>query len=150
MTYSERWIVPWWWWPAAVGLATLVAAELHSGAPGSRAVVPYVTLLPLTVVLLAAGSRGRIRVQDDVLRVPGARIPLHHLGEAVALDREQLRRQTGPMADRRAFVVSRPWLHSAVRVLVTDPEDDTPYWVVGTRHPERLLAALGSRVVPQR
>ena len=150
MTYEERWIVPWWWWPAALGLAGLVAAELHSGAPGLRAVVPYATLLPLTVVLLAAGSRGRIRVRDGLLSVPGARIPLVHLGEAVALDREQLRRQTGPMADRRAFLVSRPWLHSAVRVMVTDPEDDTPYWVIGTRRPDRLLAALGSGVVPQR
>jgi hypothetical protein len=142
VTYEERWVVPWWWWPAALGLAGLVAAELHAGAPGSRAWLPYVVLLPLVLVLLAVGSRGRVRVVDAVLHVPGARIPLEHLGDAVALDREGLRRQTGPMADRDAFVVSRPWLHAAVRVMVTDPADDTPYWVIGSRNPERLLAAL--------
>jgi Protein of unknown function (DUF3093) len=143
-SYDERWIVPWWWWPSALGLAALVAAELHAGAPGTRAWLPYVVLLPLVLVLLAIGSRGRVHVRDGVLHVPGARIPLEHLGDAVVLDRESLRRQAGPMADRDAFLVSRPWLHSAVRLMVTDPDDDTPYWVVGTRHPEQLVAAVSA------
>ena len=149
-SYDERWVVPWYWWPSALGLATLVAAELHAGVPGTRAVLPYAVLLPLVVVLLAGGSRGRVQVRNGLLTVPGARIPLEHLGDGVALDRESLRRQAGPMADRDAFLVSRPWLHSAVRVMVTDPEDDTPYWIIGTRHPERLLAALagGSGALP--
>lgn len=140
--YDERLVVPWWWWPAGLGLAGLVAAEVHGGAPGLRSIAPYAVALPLVVLLLALGSRGRIRVGDDLLTVPGARIGLHHLGEVAILDRASLRLQTGPMADRRAFVVSRPWLHSAVRVLLTDPADDTPYWVIGTRHPEALAAAL--------
>jgi hypothetical protein len=29
-----------------------------------------------------------------------------------------------------------------VRIEVLDPDDPTPYWVVSTRHPERLIAAL--------
>jgi len=141
-TYTERWVVPALWWPGALGLAGLVAAELHGGAPGTRAVLPYAVLLPLTVLLLAAGSRGQIHVANGVLHVPGARIPVSALDHGVVLDREALRQQTGPMADTRAFVVSRPWLHSAVRLTVSDPQDPTPYWVVGTRHPEQLLSAL--------
>jgi hypothetical protein len=141
-TFRERWIVPPVWWPATLGLATLVAAELHSGAPGTRAVVPYVVLLPLSVALLARGSRGGITVTDGILHVPGARIPITHLSSGVALDREAFRLQTGPMADPAAFVVSRPWLHTAVRLMVDDPADPTPYWVVGTRRPDRLLAAI--------
>jgi hypothetical protein len=142
LSYEERLVVPWWWFLAALGLAALVAAEIHSGVPGTRAVLPYAIAMPLSVLLLALGSRGRIIVRDEVLHVPGARIPVAHLGDAVVLDRESLRRQTGPMADRRSFLVSRPWLHTAVRVMVTDPEDSTPYWVLGTRHPEQLIAAL--------
>ena len=141
-TYVERWIVPLVWWPCALGLATLVAAELHSGIPGVRAVLPYVVLLPLTALLLAAGSRGRITVADGVLHVPGARIPIALLADGVALDRESFRLQTGPMADPRAYVVSRPWLHTAVRLTVDDDADPTPYWVVGTRRPAALLEAM--------
>ncbi|MDT7537910.1 MAG: hypothetical protein QOI82_1495 [Actinomycetota bacterium] len=141
-TYRERWIVPLVWWPCALGLATLVAAELHSGAPGVRAVLPYAVLLPLTAVLLVTGSRGSITVVDGVLHVPGARIPIALLRDGVALDRESFRVQTGPMADARAYVVSRPWLHTAVRLTVNDPDDPTPYWVVGTRRPAELLEAM--------
>jgi hypothetical protein len=141
-TYRERWIVPLVWWPCALGLATLVAAELHSGAPGVRAFLPYAVLLPLTAVLLVTGSRGAITVTDGVLHVPGARIPIALLKDGVALDRESFRVQTGPMADPRAYVVSRPWLHTAVRLTVDDPDDPTPYWVVGTRHPAELLDAM--------
>ena len=141
-TYQERWIVPLVWWPCTLGLATLVAAELHSGFPGARAVLPYVVLLPLSVILLAAGSRGSVTVSSGVLHVPGARIPIRHLADGVGLDRESFRLQAGPMADPRAFVVSRPWLHTAVRLTVDDPDDPTPYWVVGTRRPAELLAAI--------
>lgn len=144
MTYRERWIVPLLWWPSTVGLAILVAAEIHGGAPGSRAVLPYAVLIPLSLILLASGSRGQLTVVDGTLHVPGARIPVSQLAGGVVLDREAFRQQTGPMADRRAFVVSRPWLHAAVRVSVTDPADPTPYWVVGTSRPQQLLAALSA------
>ena len=141
-TYRERWIVPVVWWPCALGLATLVAAELHGGAPGLRAWLPYTVLLPLTAALLVLGSRGSITVAEGVLHVPGARIPVRYLSDGVALDRESFRVQTGPMADPHAFVVSRPWLHTAVRLTVDDAADPTPYWVVGTRRPADLLAAI--------
>jgi hypothetical protein len=41
--------------------------------------------------------------------------------------------------------VTRGWLAQSVRVQVEDPEDDTPYWLVGTRRPEQLAAALQRR-----
>ena len=128
---------------AALTLSGLVAAEISSVTPGNR-LLPYLVLLPLTLLLLANGSRGSLRVEGAVLHVPGARIPIAQLDHGVVLDREAFRQQTGAMADPRAFVVSRPWLHNAVRLMVDDPADPTPYWVVGTRHPEQLLAALGA------
>jgi hypothetical protein len=139
--YLERWIVPLIWWPAALGLGVLVAAEVAGVTPGSRA-VPFLVVLPVTAALLALGSRGSIRVDAGVLHVPGARIPIARLDHGVVLDREAFRQQTGPMADPRAFVVSRPWLHTAVRLMLDDPDDPTPYWVVGTRRPQELLKAL--------
>ena len=141
--YDERLAVPWWVWPAGLALAVLMAAQLHGGGSGfARAVLPYL-LLPL----LAAGgllvlSRGRVRVSDGVLHVPGARVPLSAVGGVAALDREATRRLRGPLAHPLAFVATRPWLPLAVRVDLADPDDDTPYWLVGTRSPEALAEAL--------
>jgi len=45
-------------------------------------------------------------------------------------------------ADARAFLLLRPYLRRAVMVPVQDPADPTPYWLVSTRQPERLVRAL--------
>ena len=145
VTYEERLTAPPWVWAAVLSVALVSAAALHGGAPGWRSVVPYVVLLPLAVAGLLAASRGRVRVADGVLHVPGARIPLDHLGGVTPLTREGTRRVRGPLAEPRAYVVTRGWLAESVRVQVEDPEDDTPYWLVGTRRPQELAAALQRR-----
>ena len=141
-TYEERLVAPPWVWLAVLVVALVSAAAVHSGSPGWRAVVPYAVLLPAAVVLLLATSRGRLRVVDGVLHVPGARIALDQIGSVTPLSREGTRRVRGPLAEPRAFVVTRAWLTESVQVQIVDPEDDTPYWLVGTRSPGELAAAL--------
>ncbi len=140
--YEERLVAPPLWWLGGLGVAVMLAAGLHGGGSGARSVVPYVVLPLLVLGALAQASRGWVRVADGVLHVPGARIPLTHLGGVTPLDREQTRRQRGPLAEPRAYVTNRPWLARSVRVQVEDPEDDAPYWLVGTRDPLALAAAL--------
>lgn len=142
MTYDERLVAPPRFWLGGLGVALLVAAGLHAGEGGARAVVPYVLAPAGALVVLAVMSRGRVRVADGVLHVPGARIPLAHVGSVTPLDREGTRQVQGPLAEPRAFLVTRPWLSGSVRVQVDDPQDDTPYWLVGTRDPAALAAAL--------
>lgn len=140
--YDERLVAPPLWWLSGMGLAVLLAAAVHSGGDGLRAWLPYAVLPPAVLVGLAALSRGRIRVADGVLHVPGARIPVAVTGGVAVLDREATRKVRGPLAEPRAYVASRPWLAQSVRVQVEDPEDDTPYWLVGTRRPQALARAL--------
>ena len=140
--YEERLVAPPSWWLGGLALSVMLAAGIHSGGDGLRAVLPYL-LVPLVVLgTLAYASRGRVRVADGVLHVPGARIPLTHTGGTTPLDRDATRKVRGPLAEPRAYVATRPWLPRAVRVQVEDPEDDTPYWLVGTRDPVALAAAL--------
>ena len=145
VAYDERLTAPLWVWAAVLSVAGVSAAALHGGAPGWRSVLPYAVLLPAAVAGLLWASRGRVRIAGGVLHVPGARIPLDHLGGVTPLTREGTRRVRGPLAEPRAYVVTRGWLSQSVRVQVEDPEDDTPYWLVGTRRAEELTAALQRR-----
>lgn len=140
--YEERLRAPLWVWAAVLGVSLVVAVTLHAGAGGARAVVPYAVVPPLAAAVLLLRSRERIRVADGVLHVPGARIALDQLGGVTPLDEEGTRRLRGPAADPRAYVATRAWLSRSVQVRVEDPADDTPYWVVGTRDPQALTAAL--------
>lgn len=140
--YRERHVVPARGALAVLVVAGLAALELHGGAGGWRAVLPYAVILPASVLGLVLLSRGEVRVEDGVLHVPGARAPLSAFGPAEALEGPALRRVLGPESDTSAWVAVRPWHRRAVRLPVTDPEDDTPYWVVGTRRPVALIDAL--------
>ena len=99
-------------------------------------------ILPVAVALLGLLSRGQVRVADGVLHVPGARAPLSAFGAPEVLEGPALRRALGPEADPLAGVAVRPWHRRAVRLPVVDPEDDTPYWLVGSRRPLSLVEAL--------
>jgi hypothetical protein len=140
--YAERLIVPWWLWGAALALAAMLSAEVYLGAPGHATWVPYLILLPLTAVALAVVSRIRVAVEGGELRVDDARLPVRYVSEVGVLDAAARREALGPRADRYAFVVQRPWVSRAVLVVLNDPEDPTPYWVISARRPERLAEAL--------
>lgn len=140
--YNERLTVPRWWWPMAVGVAALLGAEIHAGYGGLRAVLPYVGVGLLALGGLAALGRGRVRVAGGELLVLDARLPLGVVGDVRVLDRLQTRRVVGRYADPTAFHVTRSWIPGSVWIEVVDPADDTPYWVVSSRHPERLAGTL--------
>lgn len=142
LRYRERLVVPLRGVAAVLLVAAVAAVEIHGGAGGWRAVLPYAVILPAAVGGLVLLSRSEVRVEGGVLHVPGARAPLTAFGPGEALEGPALRRVLGPEADTSAWVAVRPWHRRAVRLPVTDPDDDTPYWVVGTRRPVALLDAL--------
>ena len=141
-TYDERLSVPWWWWPPALGVAVLLAAEIHMGYPGVRAWAPYLLLAPLFAAALVGLGRTRVRVADGELHVGQAHVPLRFLGEVEVVSGEAKREALGPELDPAAYLVHRPWIGPVVRVRLTDPEDPTPYWVFSTRRPAALARAL--------
>ena len=58
--------------------------------------------------------------------------------------RATLRRVVGREGDPAAFVSIRSWIGPGVQLWLDDPEDPTPYWVVSTRHPQRVVQLLRS------
>ncbi|UCN13225.1 DUF3093 domain-containing protein [Cellulomonas iranensis] len=139
-------------WPGAVGWGGVVA---FAGVLGV-AFVPVDARLALVVgvVALLAGLAGavlttpRVEVVDGVLRAGSARIPVALLRAPRVLDRAALRTELGPALDARAFACLRSWIGGGVRVEVEDPQDPTPYWIVSTRRPDALVAALEAAGAP--
>jgi hypothetical protein len=138
--YAERlWFGP-VGWLSVLGLAGVAGIALYPvSAPA--ALVGFVLALAGGVVAASALATP-VRVSGGELRAGPAHIPLDLLGDAVALDAAATRDQLGPRLDARAYVCLRAWARTAVRVEVLDTADPTPYWLVSTRHPERLAAAV--------
>ncbi|MFV2084841.1 DUF3093 domain-containing protein [Micromonospora sp. LOL_021] len=140
--YRERLRLPWWLWLGGSALAAFLAAEVWMGTSGVRAWLPFSVLLPSTVAGLWWLGRIPIRVTSDELQVDDARLPLRYVAEVIALDGDGRRELLGVGADPLAFVIQRPWIAGAVQVVLDDPADPTPYWVVSTRDPVRLAGEV--------
>jgi hypothetical protein len=130
-------------WLLALGLAFAIAlCVLPLGVPVAG--VAAVGTFAATVAGLVASSP-RVEVAGGRFRAGRAAVPLRLLGTARAATGEEARQERGPRLDARAYLCIRGWVDPVVRVELVDPEDPTPYWLVSSRRPDRLLAALAGR-----
>lgn len=95
----------------------------------------------LSFALLSLGHV-RIVVDGQGLWVGPSLLEWAYQGEATVLDAAATRERQGVLADARAFVVARPYVRTAVEIPVLDAADPHPYWLIPTRNPQRLAAAL--------
>jgi hypothetical protein len=140
--YRESLRTPWWWYPVAVGVACLLAAEFHISGLSLTDWIPFGTLVPLSILFVWWLGRSRLEVSSGEVRVRGAHLPLQYVSGVIALDAQTLRRVVGREGDPAAFVSIRPWIGPGVQFWVDDEDDPTPYWVVSTRHPDRVVTAV--------
>ena len=141
MRFRERLHVPALWWvlATAFALSLVLAIGLYVG-PG-WGIATFLAGLAVIVGLFATAAV-RIQVDDTGLRVGRGWIDHRYLAGAQALDLEQTRRRAGAEADARAHLVLRPYIGTAVEITLDDPADPVPYWLVSTRRPQDLAAAL--------
>lgn len=142
LRHSERLTVPLWWWLVASFLVILLGAEFHVGLPLVVKAITYLVFGAVAVFLLLFVGAVQISVRGPMLVAGQARLPLEHAGEVRVLDSAAIRALMGPRADPAAWTVTRPWIRGGVAVVVTDPADDTPYWLLSSRRPADLAAAI--------
>lgn len=142
VAHHERLRVPVTWWVlAAVGVLMLFLA--YDVALGG-----WVAAAAATVAALAGGawllSQSSLVVAADErgLTAGSAQLPTWAIGDVEALDAEQTALARGRGADPHAFFMLRGYVRTSVRVQVDDPADPVPYWLVSTREPQALAAAL--------
>jgi hypothetical protein len=103
--------------------------------------------------VVAAGALlwlGRIEIQvtggDDGVELwaGDAHLPVTVISRSADIPRSAKSAALGRQLDPAAFIVHRGWVGPLVLVVLDDADDPTPYWLVSSRHPERVLSALRS------
>ncbi|MDO5731697.1 DUF3093 domain-containing protein [Corynebacterium sphenisci] len=145
--YAERLWVPWWYWPVAFAGAAVCTAQVGFNRPFSWTLVGGAILFSLTVWILLAMSRTRVRVEIDGagerwLHAGEAMLPASVVSRSLAVPKSAQRNALGRQLDPAAFLVTHGWVPDMVLLVLDDPDDPTPYWLVSTRRPERLLDAF--------
>jgi hypothetical protein len=120
--------------PAIFIICLPLAAPIIGGA-----VAVVVTAAVEVVLVLSAPI---VAVRDGQLVAGAARIPVGLTGAAEPFRGEDATAERGTRLDARAYTMFRGWVDPVLRVQVTDPDDPVPYWLVSTRRPEELRAAI--------
>lgn len=138
--YRER-LSPSLWALGAAAICGPMAALVFSPIDTTLALVVGLVVAVGVVALLVVLSPV-VEVRDGELRAGRAHIPVDLLGEPRGCVAEEARTARGSGLDRRAWHAIRGGIDGIVTVPVIDPEDPTPMWVVSTRTPDRLVAAI--------
>jgi hypothetical protein len=141
--FDERLSTPLWWFLFAGGIAVLLGAEIHMGYPGVRSWIGYVVLIPLALLVVWRLGSARVQVVDGELVAGDERISLEHVGRVQVVAKKQKQEALGPELDPLAYTLHRSWVGPVVRIETTEPGSPVPYWVLSSRRPEELVAALG-------
>jgi Protein of unknown function (DUF3093) len=142
--YRERLFAPPLWW--VVGMITMLTfgAIVWTGFDLLITLAVFGTLIVVTAAFLLNWGRAVIEVTAGELRAGDATLPLAMSGEVQALSEAQTRALIGPRADPTAHILIRPYLRCAVYIEVKGPDPASPYWLIATRHPAELAAAIES------
>ena len=140
--YRERLRVPLAWWLLAVPTVLILGATLYAGLAEPWPVIIMTGLAAGCATLLITFGLATVEISDGKLRTGKAMLPLTAVSEVVILDEKQTTRLRGPRADPAAHLYSRPYLKESVYLSVNPSSSVAPYWLIGTRHPAELAAAV--------
>lgn len=148
MRYRERLRVPWWWWPVGVGISAVLAVEVNMGVRSLPDWLPYAALAAVAVGVLLWLGRTEIRVvqtgSEVELWAGEAHLPVSVVSRSAVVPHSAKSAALGRQLDPAAFVLHRTWVGPMLLVVLDDPDDPTPYWLVSSRHPDQVLAELQS------
>lgn len=152
--YRERLYTPWWWYIAALVVAVLLGSEVAVAIPTPWSWIVIGLLVLVSLAAVWRFSSGIVTVTATSLTVADATLPLTDIRRAIRLSPNELRKLVGRHSDPTALVFVRSWIGPGLQLVLRDAQpgdadsgDRVPYWVVSTRHPDRLLAALGAASV---
>ncbi len=140
--YREQLRVPASYWLLGLLCVAILASTLWAGFSIWVAIVVYAVFGGGCAAMLLIWGAVRVEVADGRLRAGQHVLPLQSAGEVAALDEARARAMRGPRADPSAFMLTRPYLKGAVYVGVSGGPEAPPYWLIGTRHPAELAAAI--------
>lgn len=140
--FRERLRVPMRWWLQGGMLVASFWVAMIVAIPEAAAWGVTAAMMATLAVALWSYGGAFIVVEEGWLHAGRAKIELKFVGPVRALDPTATRALSGPLADARAYLLLRPYLPRAVRIDIDDTDDPTPYWLLSSRRPATLVAAL--------
>jgi hypothetical protein len=120
-----------------------VSIYLSVWAPLGNIAASVITALSFAgFYLLSIKMRTTTAIDGQMLIANQAKIDLKFIKSATALDAAQFKRIAGVDADPAAYLAINFWSKTGVKVELKDKNDPTPYWLISSKDPKKLVKAL--------
>lgn len=143
--YDERLTVPRWWHACTPIFGVVIGGEMLLTDHPVIAGIVIGGLVLLAELFLWSVGRARLVVAAGRVRAANWRLPLGRVRGVAVLSREQMRAELR-RRDLDTYHCTAPWIGGGVLLDVDDPEDK-PLWLLSSRHPDALAAALAEESI---
>ncbi len=136
--YHERLRVPISWWLVSATVTVMLGTTLWAGFSVVIGIIVYLVMGGLLALALLAFGAVTVELTKTDLIAGSRKVALSQVTQAAAMDEAQTTALRGPRADAAAYLLIRPYLPESVYFAVAGQ----PYWLIGTRRPADLAAAV--------
>lgn len=143
MRFKEVIRAPLWLVAFVYFLFLSVVLSIWAALGNTPALVTF-GVLTIWLIFLFFRTALVIHMDESFLYVGQAKIERTYIGSAIALNNAELKLIRTRDADPSAYLAIRFWASKAVKVEVSDNRDTTPYWLISSKNPQRLVEALKS------
>lgn len=140
--------MPFYWWIATIALVVVLSYQLGMHRPLWWTIAGAVIFGALALWGLVGLSSRRVIVTQESdgtrwLLAGDAKLPADVVSRTIVVPASAKSAAMGRQLDPEAFVLSRAFVPEMAMLVLDDPDDPTPYWLISSRDPESLLKALG-------
>lgn len=139
-SYNERLYFSFTLWLFLLGFAITFFIAIWAALGNLPAVIATLLLILLFVIMNFKSLR--IQVRAGKLMVGFASIEVSRLGAISEIQELSKFQKTEVPIDPAAFLQTKFWIKPAIKINLIDPDDPTPFWLISTRNPGKLVKAI--------
>ena len=129
-------------WLLVIALDLAIALAVGVALTDQQLLVFLLFLLALTIAF-AWKNRLIIEVTESSISVAGCLLERDYIREIVALDNQEMKIERSTRLNSLAFLAIRFWVRGGMKIILDDPRDPTPYWLVSSVKVEEVKKILG-------
>lgn len=145
--YSESQRVPLTWWLLGALLIGLLSWQAQMQREWYWGIVAGVVVSAAVIWSLISLSSTKVMVVQETtgerwLYAGAAKLPADVVSRTLVIPPTAKQAAMGRQLDPAAYVLHKTWIPTMAMLVLDDPDDPTPYWLISSKEPQELLEAL--------
>ncbi|MBF4553495.1 DUF3093 domain-containing protein [Corynebacterium suicordis] len=145
--YKESQRVPLAWWLLGAMFVALISWQAQMQREWYWGVVAGIlsaAAIGWSLISLSSNKLTVVRADGETWLYAGAaKLPADVISRTLVIPPTAKDAAMGRQLDPAAYVIHKSWIPTMAMLVLDDPDDPTPYWLISSKEPQELLEAIG-------